>query len=101
MSPLGLDLRGLWALLLGVANCSFPLALTMIRMRGCDSATVIGLSAFAQGTGYLLSIPGAPSWLALFTSTLAAGNAPLAFKALLMVPQLVAGVLAGRDRQIG
>ncbi|MFD9286030.1 CynX/NimT family MFS transporter [Streptomyces mirabilis] len=90
----------LWASLLGVANCSFPLALTMIGMRGRDSATVIGLSAFAQSTGYLLSIPGPVLVGALYQHT-GSWNAPLAFMALLMVPQLVAGVLAGRDRQIG
>jgi CP family cyanate transporter-like MFS transporter len=90
----------LWASLLGVANCSFPLALTMIGMRGRDSATVIGLSAFAQSTGYLLSIPGPILVGALYQHT-GSWNAPLAFMALLMVPQLVAGVLAGRDRQIG
>ncbi|MGN5376535.1 CynX/NimT family MFS transporter [Streptomyces lasalocidi] len=48
----------LWAFLLGVANCSFPLALTMISMRGRDSATVVRLSGFVQSFGYLLSIPG-------------------------------------------
>ncbi|HEY3479651.1 MAG TPA: CynX/NimT family MFS transporter, partial [Streptomyces sp.] len=47
-----------WALLLGVANCAFPLALTMIGMRSRTGAGVVRLSAFAQSTGYLLSIPG-------------------------------------------
>ena len=47
-----------WALLLGVANCAFPLALTMIGMRSRTGAGVVRLSAFAQGVGYLISIPG-------------------------------------------
>lgn len=90
----------LWAVLLGVANCSFPLALTMIGMRGRDSGTVIRLSAFAQSVGYLLSIPGPILVGALYQHS---GNwrAPLVFMTLLMIPQLVAGRLAGRDRQIG
>ncbi|MET8861202.1 MFS transporter, partial [Streptomyces sp. NPDC004579] len=90
----------LWAVLLGVANCSFPLALTMIGLRGRDSGTVIRLSAFAQSAGYLLSIPGPILVGALYQHS---GNwrAPLVFMALLMIPQLVAGRLAGRDRQIG
>ncbi|MCP2169781.1 MFS transporter [Goodfellowiella coeruleoviolacea] len=90
----------LWAVLLGVANCSFPLALTMIGMRGRDSATVIRLSAFAQSAGYLLSIPGPILVGALYQHS-GGWRAPLVLLALLMLPQLVAGVLAGRDRQIG
>ncbi|MGW3285176.1 CynX/NimT family MFS transporter [Streptomyces sp. NPDC001002] len=90
----------LWAVLLGVANCSFPLALTMIGMRGRDSATVIRLSAFAQSAGYLLSIPGPILVGALYQHT-GSWRTPLALMALLMLPQLVAGWLAGRDRQIG
>src|SRR5205823_3219827 len=44
----------LWAVLLGIANGSFPLALTMIGMRGRDGGTVVRLSGFVQGFGYLL-----------------------------------------------
>ncbi len=90
----------LWAVLLGVANCSFPLALTMIGMRGRDSATVIRLSAFAQSAGYLLSIPGPIVVGALYQQD-GDWRAPLVFMAALMVPQLIAGLLAGRNRQIG
>ena len=50
--------RAAWAVLLGVANCAFPLALTMIGMRSRTAAGVVRLSAFAQCTGYLISIPG-------------------------------------------
>jgi CP family cyanate transporter-like MFS transporter len=89
----------LWVVLLGVANCSFPLALTMIAMRGRDTATVVRLSAFAQSTGYLLSIPGPIVVGALYEHN---GNwqIPLALMAVLMVPQMAAGFIAGRDRQI-
>ncbi|MGW1025259.1 CynX/NimT family MFS transporter [Streptomyces sp. NPDC002577] len=90
----------LWACLLGVANCSFPLALTMIGMRGRDSATVVRLSAFAQSTGYLLSIPGPVLVGALYEHS-GGWRVPLVLMALLMVPQLAAGLVAGRDRQIG
>ncbi|MBA2945616.1 CynX/NimT family MFS transporter [Streptomyces himalayensis] len=90
----------LWACLLGVANCSFPLALTMIGMRGRDSATVIRLSAFAQSTGYLLSIPGPILVGALYEHS-GGWKVPLVFMALLMLPQLAAGLVAGRDRQVG
>ncbi|MFF3336629.1 MFS transporter [Streptomyces sp. NPDC002888] len=90
----------LWAVLLGVANCSFPLALTMIGMRGRDGATVIRLSAFAQSTGYLLSIPGPVLVGALYQHT-GGWHAPLLLLSALMPVQLVAGLLAGRDRPVG
>ncbi len=89
----------LWAVLLGVANCSFPLGLTMIAMRGRDGATVIRLSAFAQSVGYLLSVPGPILVGALYQHT-GGWQGPLAFVVCLMVPQIAAGYLAGRDRQI-
>ncbi|MEU0214950.1 CynX/NimT family MFS transporter, partial [Streptomyces sp. NPDC006265] len=47
-----------WAVLLGIANCAFPLALTMVGMRARTGPGVARLSAFAQSTGYLISIPG-------------------------------------------
>lgn len=89
----------LWVVLLGVANCSFPLVLTMIALRGRDAATVARLSAFAQSTGYLLSVPG-PIVVGVLYDHTGSWRIPLALMAVLMVPQMAAGVLAGRDRQI-
>lgn len=90
----------LWVVLLGVANCSFPLVLTMIALRGRDAATVGRLSAFAQSTGYLLSVPG-PIVVGVLYEHTGSWRIPLAVMAFLTVPQMLAGVLAGRDRQIG
>jgi CP family cyanate transporter-like MFS transporter len=90
----------LWVVLLGVANCSFPLVLTMIALRGRDAATVSRLSAFAQSTGYLLSVPG-PIVVGVLYDHTGSWRIPLALLTILMVPQMIAGVLAGRDRQIG
>ncbi|GID97736.1 MFS transporter [Amorphoplanes digitatis] len=90
----------LFAVLLGVANCSFPLVLTMIALRGRNAATVVRLSAFAQSTGYLIAIPGPILVGALYEHD-GGWETPLALMALLMVPQMIAGFLAGRDRQIG
>ncbi|MFC0037702.1 MFS transporter [Actinomadura rayongensis] len=89
----------LWAILLGVANCSFPLALTMIGLRGRDGPTVARLSTFAQSVGYLLAVPGPIAVGALYQHT-GGWGAPLAFLAVLMLPQIATGVLAGRDREI-
>ncbi|RII09374.1 putative transporter YycB [Streptomyces sp. YIM 130001] len=88
-----------WACLLGVGNCSFPLALTMIGLRGRDSAAVARLSGFAQSTGYLLSVPG-PVLVGVLYDHSGGWRWPLVFLAVLMVPQLVAGHFAGRDRRI-
>ncbi|MFE0630955.1 MFS transporter [Streptomyces sp. NPDC058864] len=89
-----------WAVLLGVANCSFPLALTMIGLRGRNSATVVRLSAFAQSTGYLLSIP-VPFLVGALYERTGGWRVPLVVMAVLMVAQLIAGLLAGRDRSVG
>ncbi|MEU6095752.1 CynX/NimT family MFS transporter [Streptomyces sp. NPDC047079] len=88
-----------WALLLGVSNCAFPLALTMVGMRARTGAGVAQLSAFAQSTGYLLSIPG-PLLVGVLYQHSGGWGLPLALMAGLMVPQVAAGVLAGRDRTV-
>lgn len=88
-----------WALLLGVANCSFPLALTMIGMRSRTGAGVVRLSAFAQSTGYLISIPG-PILVGTLYQHSGGWGLPIAFMAALMVPQIACGALAGRRRYI-
>lgn len=90
----------LWVALLGVANCSFPLALTMIALRGRNAVTVARLSAFAQGTGYLLSVPG-PIMVGVLYEHTGSWRIPLTMMALLMVPQLAAGIIAGRSQQLG
>ncbi|MER6327345.1 CynX/NimT family MFS transporter [Streptomyces coelicoflavus] len=88
-----------WALLLGVSNCAFPLALTMVGMRARTGAGVAQLSAFAQSTGYLISIPG-PLLVGVLYQHSGGWGLPIALMSALMVPQIVVGVLAGRDRTV-
>ncbi|MFK0116232.1 CynX/NimT family MFS transporter [Streptomyces sp. NPDC090994] len=88
-----------WALLLGVSNCAFPLALTMVGMRAKTGPGVAQLSAFAQSTGYLISIPG-PLLVGVLYQHSGGWGLPIALMAALMVPQMVAGVLAGRNRTV-
>ncbi|NUT30660.1 MAG: MFS transporter, partial [Streptomyces sp.] len=88
-----------WALLLGVSNCSFPLALTMVGMRARSSAGVAQLSAFAQSTGYLLSIPG-PLLVGVLYQHSGGWGLPIALMTGLMIPQMAVGVLAGRNRTV-
>jgi CP family cyanate transporter-like MFS transporter len=88
-----------WAVLLGVANCAFPLALTMIGLRGSGAGSVVRLSAFAQSAGYLLSVPG-PVVVGVLYDHTGGWRTPLVFLAVLMTAQLVAGHRAGRDRPL-
>ncbi|MEU6664142.1 MFS transporter [Streptomyces sp. NPDC046821] len=89
----------LWAVLLGIANCSFPLALTMIGMRARTGAGVVKLSGFAQSTGYLISIPG-PLLVGVLYQHSGGWGLPIAMMAALMVPQIIVGVFAGRNRTV-
>ncbi|MFF9487609.1 CynX/NimT family MFS transporter [Streptomyces sp. NPDC014676] len=88
-----------WAVLLGIANCAFPLALTMVGMRARTGAGVAQLSAFAQSTGYLISIPG-PLLVGVLYQHSGGWGLPIALMAGLMIPQMIVGVLAGRDRTV-
>lgn len=88
-----------WALLLGISNCAFPLAITMIGLRARSAAGIVKLSAFAQSTGYLISIPG-PLLIGVLYQKTDDWGLPIALMAALMVPQILIGVVAGRNRQI-
>ncbi|MFJ8633136.1 CynX/NimT family MFS transporter [Streptomyces sp. NPDC093568] len=88
-----------WAVLLGVSNCSFPLALTMVGMRARTSAGVAQLSGFAQSTGYLISIPG-PLLVGVLYQHSGGWGLPIGLMAALMIPQMAVGVLAGRNRTV-
>ncbi|GGM90116.1 CynX/NimT family MFS transporter [Streptomyces fuscichromogenes] len=88
-----------WAVLLGVSNCAFPLALTMVGMRARTGAGVVQLSAFAQSAGYLISIPG-PLLVGVLYQHSGGWGLPIALMVGLMIPQMAVGVLAGRDRTV-
>uniref|UniRef100_UPI00066B5F64 MFS transporter n=1 Tax=Streptomyces sp. SBT349 TaxID=1580539 RepID=UPI00066B5F64 len=86
-----------WAIFLGVANCAFPVALTMIGLRARSGAGTARLSAFAQSVGYLICIPG-PLLVGTLNEATGGWHVPLALMAALMALQITFGVLAGRDR---
>jgi CP family cyanate transporter-like MFS transporter len=89
----------LWAVLIGLSNCAFPLVLTMIGLRARSSGGVAQLSAFAQGVGYLISIPGPILVGTLYQST-GGWYVPLGFLTVLLVPQLLIGLRAALARHI-
>ncbi|RKE21832.1 MFS transporter [Streptomyces sp. TLI_171] len=89
----------LWAVLVGLSMCAFPLALTMLGLRARTPGGVTQLSAFAQSLGYLISIPGPILMGALYQST-GQWYLPLGLLALLLVPQMLVGLRAARARHI-
>ncbi|MEY9968967.1 CP family cyanate transporter-like MFS transporter [Streptacidiphilus sp. MAP12-16] len=88
-----------WAILAGFANCAFPLTLTMIGLRSRSSEGVARLSAFTQGVGYLISVPG-PILIGVLYQREHGWYGPLAFLAVLMTVQAFVGRRAARPRQI-
>ncbi|MFI6158056.1 CynX/NimT family MFS transporter [Kitasatospora sp. NPDC051170] len=89
----------LWCVLVGLSNCAFPLVLTMIGLRARTAGGVAQLSAFAQGIGYLISIPG-PILIGRIYDVTGEWYGPLGFLALLLVPQMLFGLRAARARHI-
>ena len=89
----------LWVIVLGISQGVFPLALTLIGLRTRSAAGTVGLSSFGQSVGYLISIPGPIVVGALYGAT-GGWHLPLALLLVLLVPQGVAGVFAGRSRYV-
>jgi MFS transporter, CP family, cyanate transporter len=89
----------LWALLLGVGQGAlFALALTFVVLRSASSATAARLSAMSQSAGYLIAA-GGPVLVGLVRDA-AGWSAAIGLLLALLVPQLLAGVGAGRARQV-
>ena len=89
----------LWVVLLGASQSTFPLALTMIGLRARTPAGVVKLSTFAQGVGYLLSV-AAPLVVGVLYEHTGGWTIPIALMSALLIPQAIAGYLAGRPRWI-
>jgi CP family cyanate transporter-like MFS transporter len=89
----------IWAALLGFSSATFSLVLTLIGMRSRTGAGVVQLSAFVQSAGYLLAIPG-PLLVGVLYQHSGGWGMPLALMSALMLPQIVLGVISGRDRMV-
>jgi CP family cyanate transporter-like MFS transporter len=87
----------LWAVLLGISQAAFPLALTMIGLRGGSTAEVAHLSAFAQGIGYLIATP-CPLLVGVLYQHSHGWHASLTLMTTLLIPQTIAGIIAGSRR---
>jgi CP family cyanate transporter-like MFS transporter len=85
----------LWAAVIGIGLCTFPLILTMIGLRARTAVGTAALSGFTQSVGYLIAVVGPFGIGALYDAT-GGWTAPLALLLALSVPQLVVGLLASR-----
>lgn len=91
------SLAAVWALLIGVGCCTFPLVLTMIGLRARTPAGTAALSGFTQSAGYLLSVAGPFTVGTLYDAT-GSWTAPLVLLSLLTLPLLAAGLYASGNR---
>ena len=90
----------LWMTLLGLGQgASISLSLSYIAWRSSDARQTAQVSTMAQGFGYLLASLG-PIAIGAIHAASGSWTVPLVVLAALLVPQLVAGVLASRERQV-
>ena len=90
----------LWAVLLGLGqNAAFPLALMLIVLRGGNVATTEGLSTLAQSVGYVLAAL-APLAVGAIHGLARSWTPALILLLAMIGPQLVIGLLAGRNRRL-
>ncbi|HZZ48130.1 MAG TPA: MFS transporter [Pseudonocardia sp.] len=92
---------GLWlcALLLGAANGSLPLAITMINLRSGRAELTAQLSAMTQCGGYLLAIAG-PFLAGTLHQISGSWHLPLYAVLVAVAAQLVSGLRAAANRTV-
>lgn len=89
----------LWAVLLGLGGAAFPLGLTLVVLRTRTGEQANELSSMTQGGGYLIAAAGPVIIGALHDAT-GSWDVPLIVLLVVLVPVLVAGSLAGRNRYV-
>ncbi len=90
----------LWMTLLGLGQgASISLSLSYMAWRSPDARHTAQVSTMAQGFGYLTASLG-PIGIGAVHAASGGWTVPLAVLAALLVPQLIAGVLASRERQV-
>ncbi|MCC2278644.1 MFS transporter [Streptomyces sp. ET3-23] len=93
VAPVALPM--VWAVLVGLGMCSFPLVLAVIAQSGGSPAETTALSTLAQSLGYLLAALG-PLAVGLLHGATGGWTAPMAALLVTAAAQLVAGVLLSR-----
>jgi CP family cyanate transporter-like MFS transporter len=101
----GLDLSAtshpaLWVALIGLGQgACFPLALTMIVLRSGSPRMTPAVSTHVQSIGYLLAAAG-PITVGALHDASGSWTLPLVVLTVLLVPQALTGLAAGRSRVI-
>lgn len=88
-----------WALLVGIGACTFPLILSLIALRSRTPEGTAALSGFTQSSGYLLAALGPFAVGATYDAS-GGWTVPLAVLLALTVPQLLLGLYVARPRHI-
>lgn len=88
----------LWAILLGLGQGGqLSLALTLVNLRATSASITTSLSTMAQSVGYLIAAIG-PIMTGVLHRAAGSWTTPLAALLVLMVPLVVCGWIAGRDK---
>ncbi|MFM6971330.1 MAG: CynX/NimT family MFS transporter, partial [Rhodoluna sp.] len=89
----------LWVLLVGLGPILFPLNLALFNIRSRSQETLLRISGFAQGFGYLAASFG-PLIVGLLHELTGSWQASLIFMFLTAVPALLAGRIIARGHSI-
>jgi CP family cyanate transporter-like MFS transporter len=89
----------LWALVLGIGGCTFPMVLTLIGLRARTAAGTAALSGFTQSAGYLLSVVGPFGVGALYDAT-GGWTVPLLALLAMSVPLLLVALAAAKPAYV-
>jgi len=89
----------LWSVSVGIGSTAFPLGLTLIVLRTRIPRATDALSGFAQGGAYLIAALG-PLLAGTLHEATSNWRVPMIVLLLLCLPQLLAGMSAGRARLI-
>jgi CP family cyanate transporter-like MFS transporter len=92
-------LAWLWAVVVGVGLCTFPLILVLIGLRSRTPEGTAALSGWTQSTGYLIAA-GGPFLVGWIYDATGGWTWPLALLLALTVPQVLTGLYACRPGHI-
>src|SRR3546814_12730209 len=90
----------LWAVLIGIGACTFPLILSLIPMRARTAQGTAALSGWTQSAGYLIAAIGPFVVGATYDAT-GGRPLPLGLLRVLAVPQLLLGLFCSPPRSNG
>ncbi|MGV4982258.1 MFS transporter [Streptomyces sp. NPDC001709] len=89
----------LWSLLWGAGMGVFPIALGLFALRTRTAADTAGLSAMAQGFGYLIGAAG-PFLFGVLHSSAGGWTVPMVMLTLVFGVDLLLGFIVGRPRYV-